>query len=120
MIYTLKADQLEIRVDSLGAQLQSIIGPNSYEYIWQGDPAYWTGRSPILFPIIGGLPGGKYSWQGQIYEMGSHGFARQAEFAVTRHTDRSLELKISDSEATRAQYPFALISMLLTPFKAIP
>lgn len=107
MIYTLKADKLEIQVSSLGAELQSIKGTDGYEYLWQGDPAYWTGRSPILFPIIGGLPDETYSWKGKSYQMGSHGFARRTEFSLVKQTEYSLEFKISETETTLSQYPFA-------------
>lgn len=55
-----------------------------------GRPAYWTGRSPILFPIIGGLPEDRYTWKGQTYEMRSHGFAKRSEFSVVSHTDDAL------------------------------
>ena len=107
MIYSLKSDKLEIKVSTLGAELQSIKGADGFEYLWQGDPQYWDGRSPILFPIVGGLPGGKYSWKGVTYEMGSHGFARKSEFDLAKQTEDTLELKLSDSEETRKQYPFA-------------
>ncbi len=107
MIYTLKADELEIQVSSLGAELQSVKGKDGYEYLWQGDPAYWTGRSPILFPIIGGLPDETYTWKGQAFQMASHGFAKRTEFELSNKTENTLELKISDTEETRAQYPFA-------------
>lgn len=107
MIYTLKADELEIQVSSLGAELQSVKGKDGYEYLWQGDPAYWTGRSPILFPIIGGLPDETYTWKGQAFHMASHGFAKRTEFELSNKTENTLELKISDTEETRAQYPFA-------------
>ena len=107
MIYSLKSDKLEIKVSSLGAELQSIKGADGFEYLWQGDPEYWTGRSPILFPIVGGLPGGKYSWKGVTYEMGSRGYARKSEFELAKQTEDTLELKLSDSEETRKQYPFS-------------
>lgn len=107
MIYTLKSDALEIQVSTMGAELQSIKGSDGYEYLWQGNPEYWNGRSPILFPIVGGVPDGKYSWKGQTYEMASHGFARKTEFTLAKQTEDTLEFKLSDSEKTHSQYPFA-------------
>ena len=53
MIYTLTKDRISIRVSSLGAELKSVC-LDGFEYLWQGDPTYWKGQSPILFPIIGG------------------------------------------------------------------
>jgi galactose mutarotase-like enzyme len=39
--------------------------------------------------------------------MGTHGFARLSEFAVSEKADSSVRLRIVDTDATRAQYPFA-------------
>lgn len=108
MIHTLKKDRIEIRVDTLGAELKSI-RCDGWEYLWQGDPAYWTGQSPILFPIIGGLPDGRYTWKGKSYEMGPHGFARKMEFELAGRTDDTLTFRITDNSHTRAQYPFSFV-----------
>ncbi len=106
MIYTLKKDRIEISVDTLGAQMRSL-RLDGWEYLWQGDPAYWTGQSPILFPIIGGLPDGRYTWKGKAYEMGTHGFARKMEFSLAAQTEDTLTFRLTDNEETRKQYPFA-------------
>lgn len=108
MILTLKNERLQVQVDTFGAELKSI-SMDGCEYLWQGDPAYWTGRSPILFPIIGGLPEDRYTWKGQTYEMHSHGFAKRSEFSVVSHTDDALTLRLTDNDETRAQYPFSFV-----------
>ena len=108
MILTLKNERLQVQVDTFGAELKSI-SMDGCEYLWQGDPAYWTGRSPILFPIIGGLPEDRYTWKGQTYEMRSHGFAKRSEFSVVSHTDDALTLRLTGNDETRAQYPFSFV-----------
>lgn len=50
---TIKNDKLKVEVSEHGAELQSIKDNGGEEYLWQGDPAYWGRRSPILFPIVG-------------------------------------------------------------------
>ena len=47
----LKNDVLTVEVNEHGAELQSI-RKGETEYLWQGDPAYWGRRSPVLFPIV--------------------------------------------------------------------
>ncbi|MFQ7855855.1 MAG: hypothetical protein ACLRIS_12690 [Flavonifractor plautii] len=42
------------RVETLGGELVSYRDERGLEYIW-GDPAYWPGRNPLLFPIVGML-----------------------------------------------------------------
>ena len=43
------------RVETLGGELVSYRDERGLEYIWGGDPAYWPGRNPLLFPIVGML-----------------------------------------------------------------
>ena len=43
------------RIDTLGAELVSYRDEGGLEYIWGGDPAYWAGRNPLLFPIVGSI-----------------------------------------------------------------
>ena len=46
---------LRATVDTLGGELVSLRDREGTEYIWQGDPACWSGRNPILFPFVGSL-----------------------------------------------------------------
>ena len=70
---------MNISVSNRGAELQSIVA-NGREYLWQGDPAFWGRRAPILFPIVGKLADDKLRINGREYTMKQHGFARDAEF----------------------------------------
>lgn len=110
MIYTIENDILSVSVDTKGAELASVKRKdNGIEYLWQGDPAYWTGRAYNLFPICGRLNGGKYTYRGKTYEMGSHGFVRNSELTVVEQTPISLTFRLTDSAATREMYPFAFV-----------
>ncbi len=70
---------IEYTVSNHGAELQSIRFEGR-EYLWQGDPAYWGRRAPILFPIVGKVAGDLLRVDGQSYPMKQHGFARDADF----------------------------------------
>ena len=95
------------RISETGAELKSLVALSSgQEYIWSGDPAWWNGSAPVLFPVIGGLKGGEYSYQGKTYTLPSHGFARASEFAVTRAGEDFAELTLASSPKTREGYPF--------------
>ena len=95
------------RISETGAELKSLASLSSgREYIWHGDPAWWNGSAPVLFPVIGGLKGGQYSFEDRSYALPSHGFARTSEFAVTRAGEDSAELTLTSSPKTREGYPF--------------
>ena len=53
------------RVETLGGELVSYRDERGLEYIWGGDPAYWPGRNPLLFPIVGMLKEGKIRFDGR-------------------------------------------------------
>ena len=106
MLYTLKNNTLTVTVDSLGAQVLSVRSSDGCEYIWQGNPEYWTGHAPLLFPICGRLFGGKYTYRGKEYELGLHGFARKSEFTVCEADDFHIVLSLTQNEDTLAMYPF--------------
>jgi galactose mutarotase-like enzyme len=74
------------------------------------DPAQNVrGGIPILFPIAGKLPEGRYEHAGRTYAMKQHGFARNLAWQVLdESTDdgASVTLGVGASELTRSQYPF--------------
>ena len=77
------------------------------EYLWQGDPAYWSDRAPTLFPFIRRLTRDSYQYQGTVYPMGIHGFAAGQDFTCRVQEKDNLVLELTDNEQTRNQYPFA-------------
>lgn len=107
MVYTIENDHLTLSVDSLGAQMMHICSRDGREYLWQGDPAYWSDRAPTLFPFIGRLTRDSYQYQGTVYTMGIHGFAAGQDFACQVQEKNRLVLELVDNEQTRKQYPFA-------------
>ncbi|MBQ8684306.1 MAG: aldose 1-epimerase family protein [Clostridia bacterium] len=107
MIYILENDLLKVKVSSMGAELQSIRRKDTdTEYLWQGNPEFWSRRAVNIFPICGRLVDGKYSYDGKVYEMGCHGFAGTAEWTVVHQKGNALTLQLQADDITLAQYPF--------------
>ncbi|MDP6523267.1 MAG: aldose 1-epimerase family protein [Kiritimatiellia bacterium] len=104
---TLTSPSLSVRIAQTGAEIKSIQEKSTgIEYMWQSDPAYWTGAAPILFPIIGGLKNGKYTFNGKDYSMPSHGLVRKADWALVNSGSTSASFEIASSAETREMYPF--------------
>ena len=99
---------LTVQVSELGAELQSI-KKNGHEYLWQGDPAFWGRRSPVLFPIVGSVWEKKYRVNGTEYEMGQHGFARDMEFSLVSASDDEVWYRIESSKDTLQVYPWQFV-----------
>jgi galactose mutarotase-like enzyme len=114
---TIKTSQIEVTAAEKGAELQSILGPGGIEYLWQGDPAFWPRRSPLLFPIVGALPGGTFSYAGKTYKLGNHGFAKELEFRATERGPASMRFEAESDAGTLELYPFRF--KLAVAYKAV-
>ena len=106
MHYTISNSKLSLTVDSMGAQMLSLKTADGTEYLWQGDPAYWKDRAPVLFPWVGRLTNNSYLYSGTPYTMGIHGFAAASEFICAEKTEEQLTLQLCSTEKTLKQYPF--------------
>jgi galactose mutarotase-like enzyme len=102
----IESDALAVDISSLGAEMQSLATKDGRAWGWNGDPAYWTGRSPILFPIVGKAPDNRVMIDGQPFEMQQHGFARRSEFRLVEADGRSCLHELVATEASRQVYPF--------------
>ena len=57
MEFVLDNGSIRVALSTAGGSFTSIAA-NDREYLWQGDPAVWSGQAPICFPICGGLRDG--------------------------------------------------------------
>lgn len=107
MTFELKNDFLKVKINSFGAELNSLQKiDNSCEYIWQANSKYWARHSPILFPIVGRLKEDSYFYKDKKYSMSQHGFARDKKFEVTKKEDDFIEFRLCNDEKSLEIYPF--------------
>lgn len=106
-LVTIENDHFIARIDRHGAQLASLYcKKSSEEYIWQRDAEYWSESAPICFPIVGGLKGGTYTFEGHTYSMNKHGVVRYEDFKVVEHDRSYCRLEVKANEHTLEAYPF--------------
>ena len=106
-IITIKNNELTVEISTRGAEIQSA-KCGGKEYFWQGDPAVWAGRAPLLFPICGGLKDDKYVLDGKEYILAKHGFARSMEYvAETVEEDKAVFL-LTANEETKVGFSYVL------------
>ena len=110
MRYSIENDTLRLTVDTHGAEAVSVIHkPTGAELLWSGDPSVWGRHAPILFPYTGKLTGGKMIAKGVEYAGSQHGFARDVEHAMTRHTADTLEFELHANPETLPKWPYAFV-----------
>lgn len=108
MLYTIENDLLTLSVSTTACEMHSLKRKGSdYEYLWNGNPTYWKGRNPLLFPQVSSTSTKTNIIDGKEYPMGNHGFARNSEFELVSNEDNKLVFFLKDNEETHKQYPFS-------------
>lgn len=106
MEHVLTNGELTVALTSAGGSFTSL-SANGREYLWQGDPAVWSGQAPICFPICGGLrDGAAVTASGKRIELARHGFARKQEFELVDAQDTTCAYRLASTPELLEQYPF--------------
>jgi galactose mutarotase-like enzyme len=103
---SLSSGDLTAQVNPLGAQLSTLRDRAGRDLLWDGDPAVWNGRAPLLFPIVGTLAGGRYRLDSKVYSLPRHGFARGRMFDVLESTPSAAAFRLTADETSLEAYPF--------------
>lgn len=106
MITIISNSKLTASIKHAGAELFSLKNTLNKEYIWEGNPAFWSKHSPILFPIVGTLKNNSYAINNTSYHLPRHGFARDMEFNLVSKTNESAVFSIQSDNETLKVYPF--------------
>ncbi|AQR74486.1 aldose 1-epimerase family protein [Sphingomonas sp. LM7] len=99
--------ELTAAINPFGAELSSLRDAEGRELMTDADPVFWSGRAPLLFPIVGRLMDDRYRLDGKEYPLPAHGFARRQSFEVIVQAPDRAVFRLADNDATRAVYPFA-------------
>ncbi len=97
---------LSARISATGAELVRLQDRDGLDLLWDGDPAFWTGRAPLLFPMVGEAKDNLIRVNGIAYGIPRHGFARTSRFDLVARTAVACTWRLEASDATRRQYPF--------------
>ena len=92
MNHTIQNEHLTVTAAARGAELQSILGADGTEYLWQGDPRYWSDRALNIFPCVARLTNGSYYLDGQLYHMDIHGIAPYLDFRLVENAGDRMTL----------------------------
>jgi aldose 1-epimerase len=124
---TLSAHDLILRVSPYGGALRGLWREKhdgSREAIvtgYSGANGKIGGQGDILIPFPGRVRGGKYTFEGQSYQMelsdkegpnAIHGFLRHVPWQVTDQTQNEVTFKVEMGAEEHAGYPFALSATL--------
>ena len=105
MEITIQNQAIKAVIKTKGAELSSLQKEDK-NYIWEINSEFWNKTSPILFPIVGALKNGEYLYEGNVYKLSRHGFARDFEFEVIENSGNAVVFSLKSNEETLKVYPF--------------
>ena len=114
-MYEISNGNIRVGVNSFGAELE-YIKINDIDILWAKSDL-WNAQSPVLFPIIGALKDGYYSYEGKRYEMTPHGFVKGVLFEVAHLDKNKIVLSKTYDEETLKCFPYKfelLVTYLIT------
>ena len=117
--FTMRNQEVEVVIDEYASEIHSFKDLSTgMEYMWQGDPAYWKGRNPSLFPLVGTTWDKILHIGGKDYTLKQqHCFLRRSTFTCTKHTDTQIVMEFHDTEETKEEFPFAFNVAILYELK---
>ena len=105
--FILENYEARVVIDEHASEIHSFTDKDTdNEYMWQGDPAYWAGRNPTLFPMVGATWDKILHINGKEYKTGNHGFTRRSDFTCVEHDEQHCIMELKDSQSTLEEYPF--------------
>ena len=106
--FVLENYEARVVIDEHASEIHSFVDKDTdNEYMWQGDPKFWSGRNPTLFPMVGATWDKTLHINGKEYHTGNHGFARRSDFTCVEHDEKHCIMELKDNDATREEYPFS-------------
>ena len=102
MIYTIKNDKTEIKINSLGAEVRSVIH-DVKERAWQNETGEWSGSAILLFPFAGF---NHLIYDGVDFGVQKHGFCRNEEFELVDKGDDFISFVLKANDRTKVVYPY--------------
>ncbi|WP_201829832.1 aldose 1-epimerase family protein [Microvirga zambiensis] len=106
MSVRISSPRLSAEISETGAELVRLQDEHGRELLWDGDPAFWTGRSPLLFPIVGRVRNDRIRVRDTEYELPKHGFARISTFDLAEADTSRCRFRLSSDATTLERYPF--------------
>jgi galactose mutarotase-like enzyme len=106
MSVTISGPRLQAQISEGGAELVRLRDEQDRDLLWDGNPAFWTGRSPFLFPIVGRVRNDRIQVNGAEYELPKHGFARISRFEIDEAGPSRCRFRLCSDQTTLRQYPF--------------
>jgi galactose mutarotase-like enzyme len=105
----IRNQQVVAKINTNGAELTELSKIDGKNVLWEKDEQFWNRVAPNLFPIVGRLKNDQFRYNGEIYSMNQHGFARNRTFELIEKSDFKVVFRLKSDEISKKEYPFDFI-----------
>lgn len=107
MTVTLKNERIQLLVNSLGAEMNSLIDLESgKELLWNGNPEIWKFHAPLLFPHCGKIKDSYVVIDEKSYFLKSNGIVREKNFNLVEQTPTFVKFELFEDAETLDLFPY--------------
>lgn len=107
LMLTIHNTHLRATISTLGAEMHSLhLLDSGRAIIWHGDETFWSGHSPILFPIVGSAWNGTLRHEGREYHIPKHGLVRKRQWTVVEQHQDSVTLAVQNTPEDLEHFPW--------------
>ena len=107
MTITLKNANYEVVLNTHGAEINSFRSvKDGTRYVFEGPESVWKFHAPVLFPQVGRIKDGFYTWQEKEYHLVNNGMSRDLEHKLVKQTETSAVFELTESAETADKFPW--------------
>ena len=105
---TISNQELSVSISAFGAEIQSVRDVRTgQEYWWNGDARFWSGRSPLLFPVVGRLWDDTARFGRTTTQIPKHGVVRKVEWTLVEQSETQVTYRRIGTVADFTVFPFS-------------
>lgn len=105
----IRNQQVVAKINTNGAELTKLSKIDGKNVLWEKNELFWNRVAPNLFPIVGRLKNDQFRYNGKIFSMSQHGFARNRTFELIEKSDLKVVFRLKADEISKKEYPFDFI-----------
>ncbi|MFI3238689.1 MAG: hypothetical protein R3Y47_11825 [Lachnospiraceae bacterium] len=105
MIYEIKSEELTVKINTLGAEMISVVDTKGNEYIYQPSDI-WIGQAKNQFPNVAIAKDDYAIMKGEKHPIHQHGFLKIMELEATEISEKEISFSLKSNDATRVYYPY--------------
>ncbi|MCR5172725.1 MAG: aldose 1-epimerase family protein [Treponema sp.] len=106
MTITLKNSNYEVVLNTHGAEINSFRGSDGTQYVFEGPESVWKFHAPVLFPHVGRIKDGFYTYAGKEYHLVNNGMSRDLEHKIIEQSATSATFELTESAETADKFPW--------------